>query len=202
MRGASGRTNSTRRSSTGFSRSRLQSAYRPAPTGRGWQRCAVPGGKTSDPLALLDALNAERVEYIIVGGATAALHGAPVTTQDLDIVHRLTRPNVRRLKRVLDRLHATVREPEARNVTPDESHLLAPGQLRLLTDFGPLDVVGRLHDGRSYDDLLPQSELLRDGTRKLRVVNLPTLIDIKATTGRRRDQIVLPILRELLRRRR
>ena len=161
----------------------------------------MQSARTTDPLALLDALNGGKVEYIVVGGAAAVLHGAPVSTQDLDIVYRLTRTNVRRLKRVLDQLHAVVREPTARNLKPDESHLQAAGQIRLITDCGPLDLLGRLHDGRSYDELLVRSELVGDRTREVRVVDLATLISIKATTGRRRDRLVLPILRELLTRR-
>lgn len=39
-----------------------------------------------DFLATLRLLAERRVELIIVGGAGAALHGAPVTTFDLDIV--------------------------------------------------------------------------------------------------------------------
>jgi len=147
-------------------------------------------------------LNAEQVEYIVVGGAAAILHGAPVTTQDLDIVHRLTRANVRRLKRALERLHAVVREPGARHLKkPDESHLLGGSQLRLITEAGPLDVLGRRHDGRGYEELLPKSELVGDRRRSVRVVDLPALIAIKGATGRRGDRIVLPILRALLKRR-
>ena len=59
-------------------------------TGCGWRRWVV-ATQTTDPLALLDALNAAGVEYLVVGGAAAVLHGAPVTTQDLDIVHRSLR---------------------------------------------------------------------------------------------------------------
>ena len=66
---------------------------------------------------------------------------------------------------------------------------------------GPLDVLGRLHDGRGYEELLPKSELVGDRRRSVRVVDLPTLIAIKGATGRRRDRIVLPILRALLKRR-
>jgi hypothetical protein len=40
--------------------------------------------------ALIQALLAARIEFIVVGGAAAVLHGAPITTQDLDIVHRRT----------------------------------------------------------------------------------------------------------------
>jgi hypothetical protein len=171
-------------------------------TGRGWRRWAVPTPKTSDPLALLDALNADGVEYLVVGGAAAVLHGAPVTTQDLDIVHRLSPENIGRLQRCLSRMHAVVREPGSRGLVPDQSMLQAGGQVRLLTDFGPLDVLGRLHDGRDYDELVGHSELVGDATRRVRVIDLATLIQIKAGTKRRRDRLVLPILRALLSRRR
>ncbi len=162
----------------------------------------MPKPKTSDPLALLDALNADGVEYLVVGGAAAILHGAPVTTQDLDIVHRLTPENLGRLRRCLTRLHAVVREPGSRRLRPDQSMLQAGGQVRLLTDFGPLDVLGRLHDGRNYEDLVRHSELIGDATRRIRVIDLPTLIEIKQGTKRRRDRLVLPILRAVLARRR
>jgi hypothetical protein len=171
-------------------------------TGRGWQRWAVPTAKTSDPLALLDALNADGVEYLVVGGSAAVLHGAPVTTQDLDIVDRLTAENINRLQRCLSRLHAVIREPGTRGLVPNQSMLQAGGQLRLMTDFGPLDVLGHLHDGRDYDDLVAHSELVGDARRRIRVIDLATLIEIKAGTKRRRDRLVLPILRALLTRRR
>lgn len=158
--------------------------------------------KTSDPLALLDALNADAVEYLVVGGAAVILHGAPVTTQDLDIVHRLTVENVARLHRCLTRLHAIVREPGSRDLRPDHSMLQSGGQVRLLTDFGPLDVLGRLHDGRDYEELVKHSEVVGDASRRIRVIDLPTLIEIKERSERRRDLLVLPILHALLVRRR
>ena len=40
--------------------------------------------------ALLKGLSKARVEFILVGGVAAVVQGAPVTTFDLDIVHRQT----------------------------------------------------------------------------------------------------------------
>jgi hypothetical protein len=45
--------------------------------------------------ALIQALLAANIEFIVVGGAAAVLHGAPITTQDLDIVRRRTAENSR-----------------------------------------------------------------------------------------------------------
>jgi len=77
--------------------------------------------------------------------------------------------------------------------------LAGGGQLDLLTTLGPLDLLGRLHDGRGYDELLPHSEVLSEGARRVRVVDLPTLIEIKTNAGRAKDRLVVPMLLALLR---
>jgi hypothetical protein len=150
---------------------------------------------------LIDALLAGQIEFIVVGGASAILHGALALTQDLDIVHRMAPANIERLAAVLDELDAIVRDPGDRRLRPQPAHLSAGGQLQLLTTFGPLDLLGRLHDGRGYDELLSHSEVMSDGGRRVRVVDLPTLIEIKTGAGRAKDRLVVPILLALLRER-
>jgi hypothetical protein len=141
--------------------------------------------------ALVQALLDANVEFIVVGGAAAVLHGAPITTQDLDIVHRRTPDNVRRLSDLLEKLDATFRGHDLR---PSVELLAGQGQLNLSTALGPLDPLCVLHDGRGYDELLPHSQILTDGSSEIRVLDLETLIGVKAATGRARDKLVLPIL--------
>jgi hypothetical protein len=50
----------------------------------------------------------------VVGGAAAVLHGAPITTQDLDIVHRRTGENVQRLASLLAELDVTTADTKNR----------------------------------------------------------------------------------------
>jgi hypothetical protein len=157
--------------------------------------------RPADLAALIDALLTGEVEFIVVGGASAILHGALAMTQDLDIVHSLAPANVERLAAVLDQLDAFVRDPGQRRLRPQAAHLISGGQLNLITKLGPLDLLGRLHDGRGYDQLLPHSEVLSDGNRRVRVVDLPTLIAIKTTAGRAKDRLVVPLLLALLRER-
>lgn len=157
--------------------------------------------KTADLGALLDALLAADVDCIVVGGASAIMHGALAMTQDLDVVHSLAPANIARLVTLLERLDAFVRDPAVRQLRPQPAHLAAGGQLNLLTTLGPLDLLGRLHDGRGYDELLPHSEVLTDGDRRVRVVDLPTLIEIKTGAGRAKDRIVVPMLLAVLRER-
>jgi hypothetical protein len=60
-------------------------------------------------LDLLRALSEAEVEYIVVGGVAAVLLGAPVTTFDLDVVHRRDAANVERLQKVLAEIDAHYR---------------------------------------------------------------------------------------------
>ena len=43
-------------------------------------------------------------------------------------------------------------------------------------------------------ELLPHTQLLADGPSQIRVLDLETLIAVKAAAGRARDKLVLPIL--------
>ena len=58
---------------------------------------------------ILDLLAANEVDFIVVGMTAGVLHGAPVTTVDLDVVHRRTPGNVARLRRALETLEAVYR---------------------------------------------------------------------------------------------
>ncbi|MFH1984971.1 MAG: hypothetical protein ABIL58_24275 [Pseudomonadota bacterium] len=61
--------------------------------------------------ALIKGLSQAGVEFIIVGGIAAVAQGAPVTTFDLDIVHRRTDDHVEKLDRFLKSIDAHFRRP-------------------------------------------------------------------------------------------
>jgi hypothetical protein len=147
-----------------------------------------------DLASLLEALAAAEVEFIIVGGVACLLHGAPTTTLDLDVVHRVSAENLTRLEDVLATLDAEVRDPAGRRIVPNRSHLEAGGQLQLTTRLGPLDLLTSLHDGRTFDDLIASSVSMKEGDWTLEVIDLPTLIAIKRSTGRVRDRLMVPLL--------
>ena len=152
----------------------------------------------ADLIGLIDALLADGVEFIVVGGTAALLHGGMAMTQDLDVVPRLDADNLQRVLAALTALDAEIREPGTRHLRPSLELLSAGGQVQLRTRLGPLDVLSQLHDGQRYEDLLPRSELIGDAARRVRVVDLETLISIKAAAGRAKDRIVLPMLLRLL----
>lgn len=158
--------------------------------------------RTADLEALLERLHGAGVEFIVVGGAAAVIHGAPVTTHDLDILHRRSADNVARLLGVLRDLDAVIRPLVSGQLRRPTAQLLSgSGQINLSTRLGPLDPLGALHDGRGFEDLLSHTDEITDGPLILRVLDLPTLIAIKASTGRAKDKLVVPILLALQRER-
>lgn len=147
---------------------------------------------------LLAALQAAGVVFVLVGGAAAVVHGAPVTTHDIDIVPDRNPLNLDRLHDVLTGLDARVRDLTDRRLVVKRTHLDGSGQLQIQTSLGPIDVLRTLHDGRGYDELSEHVVTLDDGSGPLQVIDLKTLIEIKADAGRDKDKMVVPILMRLL----
>lgn len=68
------------------------------------------------------------------------------------------------------------------------------GTDHLSTSLGPIDPLCELDAGQGYDELLAHSQLMSDGERVLRVLDLPTLIAVRTKAGRPKDRVMLPIL--------
>jgi len=148
----------------------------------------------------LRSLREGGVQFVLVGGLAAALHGASVNTLDVDIVPERSDENLAKLLRVLESIDAVYRIQPARRLKPDASHLRSSGHHNLITSCGPLDVLGTIGRGLSYEDLLPHTIEMEigDGMR-MRVLDLETIIAVKEELGGEKDLAVLPILRRTLR---
>lgn len=86
-------------------------------------------------------------------------------------------------------------------VLPDRVALAGPGQSLLRTRLGRVDVLGNLHSGQDYAELLATADTVDFDGRPLRIIDLQTLIAVKSSTGRAKDRLVVPVLLELARRR-
>jgi hypothetical protein len=138
------------------------------------------------------------VDFIVVGGVCGALHGSPVLTFDLDIVHSRAPENIGRLMAALQSLEAHYRLGGKRRLAPGPTHLASEGHQLLMTTSGPLDVLGAIGKGRTYEDLLPHTTEVRVGKGlTLRLLDLDTLIETKQETGGEKDSAALAVLRQL-----
>ena len=153
---------------------------------------------TPDFFSILETLSKYRVDFIIVGGVCGVLHGAPVSTFDLDIVHSRTQENLTRLLPALKELDAYYRGRQDQRLKPNQDHLSSPGHQLLMTRFGPLDLLGTIGARQGYPDLLEHSDEIEIGKMRLRVLSLEKLIEVKEELGSEKDKATLPVLRQTL----
>ncbi|MBS3762744.1 MAG: hypothetical protein KGZ25_05490 [Planctomycetes bacterium] len=139
------------------------------------------------------------MDFIIAGGVCAVLHGAPLSTFDLDLVHSREPDNVRRLLTALGELDAQYRDPAGRKIKPTEEDLSSPEHHLLITRGGPLDLLGEIGQGRDYQDLLSDTVAIEVSEElRVRALSLRALIREKEQMARPKDEAVLDVLRKTL----
>ncbi|MDD5451750.1 MAG: hypothetical protein PHT49_07660 [Desulfovibrionales bacterium] len=162
------------------------------PTGSG-----KPGG--ADLSAVLEGLIEAGVEFILVGGLAAVVQGAPVTTMDLDIVHKRSPENIARLLAFLKSIDAFHRRPDNKIIRPKKGDISGMGHALFTTRLGPLDVLAVIEEGRDYEDLLKHTVEIEFRGHTVRVLDLKTLVELKRTSRDLKDRQRLPVLEETLR---
>src|SRR3954452_18828225 len=109
----------------------------------------MPAPEPFDPIAILQALDAHRVAYVVIGALGRVIHGSDELTGGIDIVPSPREENVRRLGLALHDLNARRGDGSRRAA----EHAGAQRVLQLLTDAGELKIVLEPAGTRGYDDL-------------------------------------------------
>jgi hypothetical protein len=129
-----------------------------------------------------------RIEFILIGGAAANLHGSPRYTLDVDIVYARTSENMQKLVDWLAPFHPYLRGAPAGLPFRLDLRTLKMGlNFTFLTDLGSIDILGEVAGGGRYEDLLPFVEMKTAYGLDLPCVNLAKLIAIKRAAGRSKD---------------
>ncbi len=149
-------------------------------------------------LGLLRALLRHGVDFFVVGGVAAQLEGAPILTFDLDVLYDKSPENLARLLAALRELKARYRDPAGRHIEPDAEKLATLRLHLLLTELGPLDVLGSIGDGLTYQDLAGRTLSYQLGESQVRVLELAAVIETKEQANRDKDRATLPVLRQTL----
>ncbi|MEM6673121.1 MAG: hypothetical protein AAF726_09765 [Planctomycetota bacterium] len=157
----------------------------------------------ADILGILRVFHDAGVQFVVIGGVSAALQGVPAATFDVDLVLDPARENLDRAWEVLSAIRACFREQlPSKRLEPERAQLESPGAMLLLTDLGPLDLLGAVATGWHHDELLARSHQIEvEPDFEIRVLDLTALIEIKEAVGREKDLAVLPLYRQVLRER-
>jgi hypothetical protein len=149
--------------------------------------------------AILEGLIETGVEFILVGGLAAVIQGAPVTTMDVDIVHRQSSENIAKLLAFLKSIDASHRRPDDKVIRPKEGDISGKGHALFTTRLGPLDVLAVIEEGKAYEDLLEHTVEIEFRGHTLRVLDLKMLVELKRVSTDPADKQRLPVLEETLR---
>jgi hypothetical protein len=147
---------------------------------------------------LLPALTSAGVELIIVGGVAAIIHGSARLTQDLDVVYRRTPDNIARLATALKPFAPYLRgAPPGLPFRWDSETIQRGLNFTLVTSAGPLDILGEIAGGGTYETLLPHSRKLSVFGIECYCLGLDRLIQAKRDAGRPKDLEVIAELEAL-----
>jgi len=140
---------------------------------------------TGKELSFLRELNKQGVDYMIVGAAAAALQGAPIVTQDIDLWFR------------------DPADPGIKTAVAKTGGAIVPSiGLHPPTFAGEavelFDVVLTMHGLDPFDEEKSRSVLVDLGRLTVRVLALDRVIKSKETIGRPKDALTLPVLRDAL----
>jgi len=149
------------------------------------------------PQELLEILARHRVDYVLIGGLAATLHGSSALTNDADICPDQSAENLERLAAALREMDARIRteaEPEGVAFSADPDLLRRMQLVNLTTRFGDFDIAFQPAGSRGYDDLVRGAfDMEVDGTI-VRVASLSDIIRSKEAANRPKDRATLPIL--------
>lgn len=149
---------------------------------------------------ILTAFNTRSVDYVLIGGGAAWIHGSTRATEDLDFLVRNHLENRERVALALHELGA--RTP--RGMALDHEDLKNANTL-WTTDHGRVDILvaatGPGDSKLTYDDIRPHAVAISGliPGQLVFIASLEDLIVMKTAAGRPKDLAALPELRRLAR---
>ncbi len=152
-----------------------------------------------DLQSLLKLLIASPVDFVLVGGFAAVLHGCNQMTRDIDICILHTPEQVGLLRDILKPFNPRHRMEKDKPSFLDKPKDLSKKQdYYLITDLGILDVIGHIEGVGGYYDVLRNSEEIEMYGGKCFLIGIDDLILSKKKLGRHRDLVTVMELEAIL----
>jgi hypothetical protein len=139
------------------------------------------------------------VDFVVIGGLSATLHGSARVTYDLDICYSRAPLNLRRMAKALAPFHPRPRGfPNELPFIWDETTLRNGALFTLNTGLGEIDLLAEVAGLGTYDEVKAGSITVEAYGRRISILSLRSLIEAKRAAGRDRDLAALPELESLL----
>jgi len=126
-----------------------------------------------NPEKIIQILNRHNVEYIVIGGVAASLHGCPEQTYDIDILYNNTVDNKNRLLNALNEMEAQWDIPLTSAIL-DRQYVFA-----LYTKHGDLDIFNYVTGLGYYKDAIKHKKVSKYSDTEIEILNLEGWIKSK-----------------------
>ena len=141
----------------------------------------------------------QQVDFVIIGGIAATLHGSVHQTFDLDVCYSRDLSNLDRLVAALSPHHPTLRgAPPNLPFIWDSATLRNGLNFTLHTALGDLDLFGEVAGIGDFSAVKAKSKTLELFGHRFSVLTLSGLIVAKRAAGRAQDLRIIPELEALL----
>ncbi len=139
------------------------------------------------------------VDFAIIGGWSAIMHGSAHLTRDIDLCYSRSSANLKRLAGALAPYHPRPADfPIGLPFVWDERTLNGGTVFTLDTDLGRIDLLAEVAGLGDWNDVRKCCVRLQAFDREVWTLDLPSLIRAKRAAGRPKDLLVLPELESLL----
>jgi len=145
---------------------------------------------------LLLKLLTNRVEFVLIGGVAAILHGASTFTKDIDVCASFANENLDRIVEALHDLDPRYRmTPQKLKMPSDASKLYGYKNLYLQTTLGEIDLLSEVDGVGTYSIVKDHADLITIGDMQVPVMSIEDIIQSKGFLGRPKDRQVIAELR-------
>ena len=139
------------------------------------------------------------VDFVVIGGVAATLHGSAHVTFDLDICYSRANANLKRVTKALAPFQPRPRGfPNGLPFIWDEATLRNSSVLTLETAIGSIDLLTEVAGLGTYEEIRAQAKIADTFGRRIAVLDISSLIRAKRAAGRSKDLAIIPELEGLM----
>jgi hypothetical protein len=142
--------------------------------------------------AIIKALNQFEVDYILIGGYAVILHGLPRTTQDMDLIIKMSGENVKNLQTAL---RSVYNDSEINEINFEELKKYAVIRYGTPDNFN-IDIMAGIGEIANYDNI--EFEIKEVDDLKIKLATAGALFKLKKNSMRPQDQSDAVFLSEIL----
>ncbi len=138
---------------------------------------------------LLKLLLENDIDFVLIGGFAAVVHGSTLVTQDLDICSSMSVENIEKLRSILKDYNPVHRMNRAANLsfTDHPESLEGINNIYLDTDLGILDILSATEPAGDFQTIKKNSIQIEIYGHICNVISIDDLIKVKSSMNRAKD---------------